>query len=292
MSRPLRIQAAGLTYHVTARGNGRMPIFLDEVDRTSFLELFTSVVQEKQLVCHADCQLDNHYHAVVTTTAPNISKAIQQLNGEYAEWWNERHGHVGHVFQGRFSAPIVQDDTYLLTVCRYVVLNPVRAGLVEEPGLWRWSSYRATANLAVVPAYLSPQTLWRYMGGGDDAPRRYREFVGAGAPEEKLPRDLILGDDQFQQQFAAWRERASPEVPVRERVLRPPLDDVFALAVTRTDRNAAIVEAFAAGYRATEVAQYLGVNPATVRRLAALASAAAGARSTKCAVCRPDPPAT
>jgi putative transposase len=244
-----------------------MTIFLDDADRSRFVDLLTIVVREKRLVCHADCLMRTHYHAVVTTQEANISRAIQKLNQDYAEWWNDRHGHVGHVFQGRFNSQIIQDDTYLLTACRYVVLNPVRARLVQDPGQWRWSSYRATAGLEPVPAFLSPQVLWRYMGAGDHAAIRYQEFVGEGAPDAKLPHEAVLGDDQFQQRFGGWRERASLEVPARERVLRPPLDDLFVLAVSRSARNGAILGALAVGYGATEIAEYLGIHPFTIRRL-------------------------
>jgi putative transposase len=244
-----------------------MVIFHDDADRSKFLETFTIVVQERRLLCHADCEMRNHYHLVVTTLESNISAAIQQLNGDYAQWWNKRHGHVGHVFQGRFNAQIIQDETYLLTACRYVVLNPVRAGLVEDAGQWRWSSYRATAGIVPVPAYLSPETLWRYTGGNGKAPTRYREFIEESVRDEMLPRESVLGDDQFRQQFAEWRERASREVPTRERTSPPPLDDLFVLAVSRAARNAAILEALAAGYQATEIADYLGLHPRTVSRL-------------------------
>ena len=112
------------------------------------LALLADVVQRYALRCHAYCEMTNHYHLAVTTTEANLSRALQQLNGDYAQWWNWRHQRVGHVFQARFNAQIVQDDAYLVNVCRYIVLNPVRAGIVCSPELWPWSSYRAMAGLA------------------------------------------------------------------------------------------------------------------------------------------------
>jgi putative transposase len=266
MSRPLRIQAAGLTYHVTARGNGRMVIFRDDIDRSRFLEVLATVVEEKGLVCHSYCEMYTHVHLLVTTMQPNISSAIKSLNGDYAQWWNHRHGHVGHVFQGRFHAQIVQDDSYLLTAANYIVRNPMRGRLVESPEQWEWSSYRATAGLGPVPAFLSPQLIWEYMGGGSQAPLRYREFVNA-APAQKLSRLPILGDDQFVQRFSTWRTNAGREVPARDRVVRPPLEDLCVDVTTRPGRDRAVLLARSAGYRVAEIARQLGVHESTVRRV-------------------------
>ena len=155
MARALRIQAAGLTYHVTARGTGRMSIYRDDVDRRRFLALLASLSREHGLACHAYCLMSNHYHLVLTTSQANLSTTMRQLNGIYAQKWNARHAHVGHVFQGRYVAQLVQDGQYFLTVCRYVALNPVRAGLVVTPDRWPWSSFGATAGLCPAPRFLS-----------------------------------------------------------------------------------------------------------------------------------------
>ena len=162
-----------------------MAIFLDDGDRLEFLGVLAKVAREKQLVCYAYCLMGNHYHAVVATMNPNLSSAMRQLNGDYASWWNDRHGHVGHVFQGRFNAQIVEDDTYLVTACTYDVLNPVRAGLVELPEQWPWSSYRATAGLEAVPDFLSPKALWERLG--PDPTNRYREHVAAALGTKLSP---------------------------------------------------------------------------------------------------------
>jgi len=270
MARPLRIQGAGLSYHVTARGNGRMAIFLDDQDRHTFLELLARVVESHGLECHAYCMMTNHYHLVATTTEANLSKAVKQLDGPYGQWWNRRHGHVGHVFQGRFKAQVVQDDTYLLTVCRYVVLNPVRAHLVHAPEQWRWSSHKATAGLATVPPFLRPETLWRYLGDGDlkTAVLRYREFVRAPeADSVKIPADPVVGDLEFVDRFKMWRARASREVPRRERQHPVALETLFAGAFTRATRNAQAARAHALGYRLAEIARHLDVHPTTVSKM-------------------------
>jgi putative transposase len=267
MSRPLRIVDAGLTYHVNARGNGRMVIYRDDTDRTKFLDLLAEVVERLDVVCHAYCLMNTHAHAVITTQRANLPAAMRKLDGEYALWWNHRHGHVGHVFQGRYHAQVVQDDAYLLTCCNYVVWNPVRPGLVDSPDQWKWSSYRATAGLVPVPRFLSPELIWHYLGGGSEAPQRYLAFVAAARPRTCLPRLAVLGDDQFRQRFVTQRAGASLEVPARDRVVRPGLEYLFAGAVTRQARIQAIRRARSEGYLEREIAHYLGVHETTVSRL-------------------------
>jgi putative transposase len=132
VSRPLRILDAGALYHVVARGNAKMAIYHDDVDRRRFLTILETVVEQHQIECHAYCLMSNHYHLVIRTLEPNLSPAIQYLNGVYAQWWNKRHKRVGHVLQGRFKAQLMQREGYFLEACRYVVLNPVRAGLVKK----------------------------------------------------------------------------------------------------------------------------------------------------------------
>ena len=230
MARPLRIQAPGLTYHVTARGTGRMTIYRDDRDRRTFLHLLAAIVAPYRLHCLAYCLMDTHYHLVTTTLDANLSRAIKHLNGTYAQWWNHRHGRPGHVFQGRFGSQIIDGDLYLLAACRYVVLNPVRAGVVRRPADWRWSSYRATAGMVRVPAFLNPGAVWRQLGAETlpAAIRRYRAFVTSEAGcEALLPARPVLGSEAFLQQFSEWRAEASREVPQRERRVRPPLDALF-----------------------------------------------------------------
>src|SRR5262245_34754461 len=153
MSRPLRILAAGALYHVVARGNDRMAIYHDDVDRWRFLANLETVADQYRVECHAYCLMSNHYHLVLRTLEANLSSAIQYLNGVYAQWWNRRHGRVGHVLQGRFKAQLVQREGYFLEACRYVVLNPVRAGLVNDVEDWPWSSYHYTAGFAPRPRW-------------------------------------------------------------------------------------------------------------------------------------------
>lgn len=143
MSRPLRIEFPDALYHVTARGDRRENIFEDDVDRRVFLDTFSQVVTQFNWLCYAWCLMGNHYHLLIQTPDGNLSSGMRQLNGVYTQASNRRHQRVGHVFQGRFKAILVDSDAYLLELARYVVLNPVRAGMVEGAQDWPWSSCRA-----------------------------------------------------------------------------------------------------------------------------------------------------
>ena len=134
MARPLRLEFPGAVYHVTSRGNARAAIFLDDEDRPIFLGVLGAVVARFGWLCHAYCLMDNHYHLLLETPDPNLSRGMRQLNGVYTQRFNRRHGRVGHVLQGRFKAILVDRDGYLLELARYLVLNPVRAGRVKDPG--------------------------------------------------------------------------------------------------------------------------------------------------------------
>jgi hypothetical protein len=165
---------------------------------------------------------------------------------------------------------VVQQEGYLLTACRYVVLNPVRAGLVTSPEQWPWSSYRATAGLEPVPPFLYPHTLWQILGDdeSDDTRRRYRAFVQPSASSApSLPRDPVVGEEAFVRRFEDRRRRASIEVPRRDRRTRPPLTGFFANALTPADRAAAARAARDSGYAVVEIARTLGVHYSTVSRM-------------------------
>jgi len=134
MARPLRIEYPGAVYHVTSRGNARQSIFIDDVDRQLFLEVLGNVVEKYNWLCHAFCLLDNHYHNLVETQDPNLSLGMRQLNGVYTQRFNIRHHRVGHLFQGRYNAILVEKNVHLLEFCRYIVLNPVLAWIAKLGG--------------------------------------------------------------------------------------------------------------------------------------------------------------
>jgi len=172
MARPLRIEFAGALYHLTARGDRREAIYEDDGDRERFLDVLAEVVDRYNWVCYAFCLMTNHYHLVVETIEGNLSRGMRHLNGVYTQASNRRHGRAGHLFQGRFKGILVDRDAYLLELSRYVVLNPVRAGMVDEPGQWPWSSYRAMIGTAPIPDWLSVDGLLRQFGQDRKQARR------------------------------------------------------------------------------------------------------------------------
>jgi REP element-mobilizing transposase RayT len=204
MARALRIQTPDLVRHVLSRGNGRMAIFLDDADYRQFIHLLGEAVDDSAIRCWNFCLMPNHYHATLQPTAPNLSQAIQRVNSAYAQWWNRRHTRVGHVFQGRFKDQIVDRESYLLTLSRYVVLNPVRAGLVKHPEEWRWSSYRATLGLTPVPAFLAASLTLDLFGEADLRVQqaRFANHITAGVDDAASfdrirSNDRILGTSAF-----------------------------------------------------------------------------------------------
>ena len=148
----MRIELAGGLYHVTSRGDRREDIYFNDADRRAWLETFGQVCDRFNWVCHAWCQMTNHYHIVVETIEGNLALGMRQLNGVYTQWINRSHHRVGHVFQGRYKGILVEKDNYLLELARYVVLNPVRAGMVRKAEAWPWSSYHAMVGTDDTPA--------------------------------------------------------------------------------------------------------------------------------------------
>ena len=147
MSRPLRIEFPNAIYHVTSRGDRREPIYRDEVDRQAQLDAIALGMERFDAQVLAYCQMGNHFHLVVHTRQANLSRLMRHVNGVYTQAFNQRHGLVGHLFQGRFKAILVDRDAYLLALCRYVERNPVAAGLVALPSDWVWSSCQAHMGL-------------------------------------------------------------------------------------------------------------------------------------------------
>jgi REP element-mobilizing transposase RayT len=218
MSRPLRIEFAGALYHVTSRGDGREAIFLGDEDRHRFLDVLSDLVHDFNWAVHAYCLMDNHYHLLIETPEGNLSKGMRHLNGVYTQRFNRGHGRVGHVFQGRYKAIIVQKESYLLELARYVVLNPVRAHMVHTPDQWSWSSYRATARLCEPPLWLTVDwLLTAFSEHRGEAIRRYMDFVADGrnqpGPWEKLKNQIFLGYDEF---VASLQRTLDPDASYQE----------------------------------------------------------------------------
>jgi REP element-mobilizing transposase RayT len=277
MSRPLRIEYAEAVYHVTSRGNARRSIFKDDKDRSMLLNILEEVNDRYHWFCHAYCLMTNHYHLVIETPDGNLSKGMRQLNGVYTMRFNRRHGSVGHIFQGRYKAILVQKESHLLEVCRYVVLNPLRAKVVEVPERWRWSSYRATAGIEKAhPCLTIDWILGQFGSKRRTAEKRYRAFVMEGIRGHRIWDDVkcqsILGDEDFMSRLIGYARgyEEVKEIPKVQRYLnRPNLTEIFENARgEKGKRDRGIAEAVKRwGYSEREVADYLRLHYSTVSRL-------------------------
>lgn len=278
MARPLRLEYAGACYHITSRGNAKQAIFRDDADRETLLHILAAAVKQFGWELHAYCLMGNHYHLLVTTPAPNLSRGMKHVNGVYTQRFNRRHERVGHLFQGRFGAILVERETYLLELVRYISLNPVRAGIISAPEEWRWSSHRAYAGLAAAPDWLRIQPiLERFSADPASAPLRYRQFVadgvGLAGPWSALRGQVLLGTDLFAERFRALlaQRTVSAEVPRVDRLAgRPSLDTLLPANASsgRARRNAAIAEAcLKHGYSLAEIARHTELHYSTVTRI-------------------------
>jgi putative transposase len=214
---------------------------------------------------------------VIETPRGNLSRGMRQLNGVYTQFFNRRHKKVGHLFQGRYKAVLVEKESHLLALCRYVVLNPVRAGLVKTPGQWRWSNYRATAGQIKRPPYLTVDwVLGRFGGKRATAVREYRRYVSEGIEEESpwqsLRGQILLGKDEFVgrlREFLHGKEKIQELPRVQRFVARPSLEELFQRIKNpdAKERDRTIYRAYKEyGYYLREIADYLGVHYATVSR--------------------------
>lgn len=163
MPRPPRPQLAGGLAHITSRGVRRLLIFIDDPDYLQFLRLLRFVQRRYGWSCLGYCLMGNHFHLLIETPQANLSAGMQWLNSRYAEYFNARHRHTGHLFERRFTDVVVRDDRHFVTLVRYIVSNPVRAGLCERVDQWPWSSY-AESTGAASPRNTVPDRLWRYFG--------------------------------------------------------------------------------------------------------------------------------
>ena len=275
MSRPLRIELAGGLYHVTSRGDGREAIYFGDGDRVAWLEVLGQVCERFNWRVHAWCQMTNHYHVVVETPEANLSQGMRQLNGVYTQHVNRTYRRVGHVFQGRYKAILVERDSYLLELARYVVLNPVRAGMVKGPRQWRWSSYRAMVGAAEVPPWLVTDWILGQFGSARArAVQKYVDFVreGVGLPSiwQHLEGQIYLGSEAFVKRMQKLSADSAAEVRIAEvpRAQRRPKGPALETFVTRhRERNAAMAAAFATGgYSLAQIAEHFGVHYSTVSR--------------------------
>src|SRR6056297_3592023 len=272
MARPLRIEFEGALYHVMARGNARDDIFLDDNDREGFIDNLGRVCARFDWRVWSWCLMSNHYHLLIETLRPTLSKGMREVNGVYTQRFNRRHGRIGHVLQGRYKAVLVQKDTHLLELSRYVVLNPVQAGMTEAAGDWPWSSYRAVMGKAPAPEWLAvDETLYLFHAKRGPARRAFARFVADGLnaddPFDPMPRPGFLGSESFIETVLEKFDtgQISAELPKKLR----PARSLVRIAQAATDRDQAIIEAYRTGaYTLTEIASHFGIHQSTASRIA------------------------
>ncbi|MGH8631867.1 MAG: REP-associated tyrosine transposase [Burkholderiales bacterium] len=289
MARPLRIEFPGAVYHVTSRGDRREDIFADDEDRHALLQVAGQALSRFDAQMLAYCLMGNHYHFVLHTRKANLSALMRHVNGVYTQAFNRRHHKVGHLFQGRFKAILVDRDAYLLEVCRYVELNPVRAAMVKRPQAWAWSSYRAHIGLEAAPAWLDTEGLHGYVLGRAvrsvsdrrRAAQRYAELV-ASAPQGRLwdaalRQQIYLGDEAFVERMQARAKppaRADRDIPRAQRRQARSLGQWLKVCPTREE---ALYRAHTeSALSMSAMASELGLSVSRVSRLIARAEQAKG----------------
>ena len=251
MARPLRLQYPGALFHVIARGNAKQCIFVDDRDRNLFLDLLGEAVRRFGWIAFAYALMPNHFHLLIQLTSETLSRGMQWLNGNYAIAFNQRHVRVGHVLQGRFKSPLVQKESYLLQLIRYILLNPVRANIVTCPEDDRWTSLRATLGLAPAPNWLAVDDVLLHFGPDRDLARAaFRDFVNAAIGVDSrmwhaLVQRCYIGSD-------SWMEEVGDRIALKPRSSEYPLEQRVVAAPSMTDVIVA-------------VAQTCGVEPVRVR---------------------------
>lgn len=272
MARPLRIEYPGALYHITSRGDRREDIYLDDEDREAWLEVLATTCERFNWVVHAYCQMSNHYHLLVETVDGNLSRGMRQLNGIYTTRFNRRHKMVGHLFQGRYRSILVQKGEHLLELSRYVVLNPVRAGMVDRLDEWYWSSYPAVVGLCVAPGWLDRDWLLNQFGATRSvAIEGYRQFIaqgrGVSSPLGQVRSQLFYGDDQF---VAENSSKIDQNENLRELSMAHKRSLAKSLEAYQSEaphRNQAMARAYlSGGYTMKEIGEHFGVHYMTVSR--------------------------
>ena len=175
-----RVQEVGAYYNIGVRGARQLPISFDDRDRRAYTRLLAETILRFDWTCVAWCLMPNHVHLAVQISEINLSKGMYRLNHGYARWLNGRHGYHGHAFDRRFYSAQVESDPHLFELMRYIVLNPVRAGLCQSPEEWPWSSHRAILGLSWQPFVDRDGVLTHFGPTPERAVQNYSAFVAEG----------------------------------------------------------------------------------------------------------------
>lgn len=228
MARKARIHIPGGVYHVMLRGNDGQDIFFSGEDYSRLFFLLQEGTERFRYRVHGFCCMTSHLHLILQVSDTPLSQALQNLSFRYTQWINRRQNRRGHLFQGRYKALLVDGDSYLLELVRYVHLNPVRCGMVNDPVDYPWSSHHAYLGNENLPWLTTDWVLGQLAKGPSEAQRRYASFVFDGL-DEGYRRDFhqgtsdkrVLGDDRFLEQLSGIAD----DVPTP----RPTLEDIAVI---------------------------------------------------------------
>lgn len=220
MARQLRIEYEGAFYHVTSRGNQREKIFWDDKDREEFNHILKKTKERYGYLLHTYVLMDNHYHILIETPHANLKQIMQNINTSYTVYANKRHKRFGHLLQGRYKAFIVDKESYLMELGRYIHLNPVRAGIAKRPEEYKWSSYREYLHKGMHPAITdTDDTLYSFSKKRAIAVRKYQEFVDAGISEPSPLNKAfcsVLGDETFKDRVIRYLQGIPDKAEIPE----------------------------------------------------------------------------
>lgn len=252
------------------RGNRKGVIFFDDRDRKYFLRPLIEAAEEHGVEIQGGNQMGTHFHAIVTTPHANLSDFMQDLEGRYADYINWRHGFVGHLFQGPFISVVIEGDIQLFTAAWYIFENPRKAGLCRRLEDWPWSTYAATAGLKRVPSYLSiswVETLFPTESLADSQ-RLFRQCMEDPEPVAAYIRAVDPTTYEAIRSYISERLKTLGQPCSFREIIRPPLRHLFPPNQTKADRDSAIRCAKVThGYKLSEIAKVVGLNPGTVSKI-------------------------
>lgn len=273
MARPLRLEFPGAIYYVMSRGNHDQPVFLSDDHREAFLDILDSTVRRFNWVCHAYCLMNSHYHLIIETPDGNLSKGMRQVNSVYTQYFNRTEKKSGHLFQGRFKSVLVEKGPDLRDVIRYLLLDPLREGIVNEIEMYAWSSYRSTCGMELPHKCLDMKRVLELFEG-EDAAGFFREYVLAGMqgenPLRRVKGQVVLGSQDFCTKLEPLLKSHMDvkEIPVSQRLVnRPELAALFESRL-ELERDTRILEAVERwGYSQKEIADFLRLHYSSISRI-------------------------
>ncbi|GBE05854.1 chromosomal replication initiation protein [bacterium BMS3Abin10] len=228
MARPLRIEYDGALYHITSRGNEKKPIYRKDGDCRKFLKILSELPARYQVVIHGYVLMENHYHLLIETPKGNITRVMHYLNTAYTVYFNKKHQRVGHLFQGRYKGLLIEKERYLLSVSRYIHLNPVRALIVKRPEEYKWSSYLDYIGRSIKEKWLTSEwILGQYSTREAQAKNLYKIFIEEGLtaaeddPFNHVKAGPVIGNEDFIEKIKKKLDlKEHREIPESRRLAR------------------------------------------------------------------------